>query len=184
MTGERGHRVTIEWMGSQIETLADLIPASPRAMCIGINPAPLSVIAGHYFQGRQGQRFFARLRVAGVLPSPAEGFDDDQALSVGIAFTDVVKRPTARADEVPDAEMRYGVDLMRARLESVRPPVLIFPFKRAAVALVGRFDGNGWLDRTFAGAEMFVMPGPYESSVTASVTVRGLAERLRPRDQR
>lgn len=56
-------------MGQEIETLADLIPDTPRAICVGINPAPPSVTAGHYFQGRQGQRFYARLRRAGLLPS-------------------------------------------------------------------------------------------------------------------
>lgn len=179
MTDARGHRVLIEWMGSETETLADLVPASPRAICVGINPAPPSVAAGHYFQGRQGQRFFARLRVAGVLPPPTAEFDDDQALSVGIGFTDVVKRPTARAGEVPDSEMRFGVDLLRARLEDARTPMLIFPFKRAATALVGSFDGNGWIDRSFAGARLFVMPGPYESSLTANPTIRRLGDCLR-----
>ncbi len=110
-------------MGEEIETLADLIPDSPRAICVGINPAPPSVAAGHYFEGRQGQRFYARLRQAGVLPPSTAGFEDDAALSVGIGFTDVVKRPTARSDEVPDRELRHGSELLRARLEAVGPPV-------------------------------------------------------------
>lgn len=179
MTSQRGHRVLIEWMGSETETVADLLPPSPRAICVGINPAPPSVAAGHYFQGRQGQRFVARLRQAGLLPQSTGGFDDDQAVAIGIGLTDVVKRPTARADEVPDSEMRHWVELLRARLKDAEPPVLIFPFKRAATTLVGKFDGNGWLDRTFEGADLFVMPGPYESSLTAVATINRLADRLR-----
>src|SRR5581483_9165384 len=153
------------------ETLEDLLPNSPRAVCVGINPAPPSVAAGHYFQGRQGQRFYARLRQAGLIPAASPGFEDDDAVAVEIGFTDVVKRPTARSDEVPDSEMRHGVELLRTRLEVVGAPVLIFPFKRAAVAVIGKFDGNGWLDRTFAGADLFVMPGPYEASHTANATI-------------
>jgi hypothetical protein len=34
------HRVIVEWMGEQVETLADLFPVPLRAMCVGINPAP------------------------------------------------------------------------------------------------------------------------------------------------
>ena len=166
-------------MGSQVETLADLLPESPRAVCVGINPAPPSVAAGHYFQGRQGQRFYARLMQAGLIPPGSAGCEDDEAVAVGIGFTDVVKRATARSDEVPDSEMHYGVELLRARLNAVQPPVLIFPFKRAAVAVIGNFGGNGWLDRTWAGADLFVMPGPYEASQTASATVARLAERMR-----
>lgn len=74
--------------------------------------------------------------------------------------------------------MRHGVELLRARLEAVRPPVLIFPFKRAATCLVAKFDGNGWLDRNFAEADLLVMPGPYESSLTANATIARLAMRL------
>jgi hypothetical protein len=42
------HRVTEEWMGQQVETLEDLLRPGLRAVCIGINPAPTSVRAGHY----------------------------------------------------------------------------------------------------------------------------------------
>ncbi len=173
-----GHRVRIEWMGKEVETLADLLPESPRAVCVGINPAPPSVAAGHYFQGKQGKRFFGRLREAGIIGAPIGAFDDDGAVAVGVGFTDIVKRPTARSSEVSDSEMRYGVDALRTKLEVVRPPALIFPFKRAATILVGKFDGNGWIDRPFAGAELFVMPGPYEAATTARATIASLSERL------
>ncbi len=55
-------------MGEQVTTLADLLRPGLRAVCVGINPSPVSVEAGHYYQGRLGQVFFARLREAGVLP--------------------------------------------------------------------------------------------------------------------
>ncbi len=42
-----GHRVAELWMGSEVETLADLIPVVLRVICVGINPAPTSVAAGH-----------------------------------------------------------------------------------------------------------------------------------------
>ncbi len=35
-------------MGQQVETLEDLLRPGLRAVCIGINPAPTSVGAGHY----------------------------------------------------------------------------------------------------------------------------------------
>jgi TDG/mug DNA glycosylase family protein len=46
------HRIVEVWMGSRVETLADLIPTDPRVLCVGINPAPISVAAGHYFGTR------------------------------------------------------------------------------------------------------------------------------------
>ena len=44
-----GHRVTEDWMGTPVETLEDLLRPGLRAVCIGINPAPDSVAAEHYF---------------------------------------------------------------------------------------------------------------------------------------
>jgi hypothetical protein len=43
MPGVTGHRVVVDRMGFEVETLADLLPAHPRAVCVGINPAPTSV---------------------------------------------------------------------------------------------------------------------------------------------
>jgi double-stranded uracil-DNA glycosylase len=114
-----GHRVTVEWMGEQIETLADLFPAEPRAVCVGINPAPHSVEAGHYYQRRHGQRFFAWLRQAGLLDPDSDGFEDDAAVAVGIGFTDVVKRPTPHADLLTTTEKRHGAELLVEKLEKV-----------------------------------------------------------------
>jgi TDG/mug DNA glycosylase family protein len=68
-----GHRVTEDWMGTPVETLEDLLRPGLRAVCVGINPAPDSVRAGHYYQGKLGQQFYGRLRRAGVLPRAAAG---------------------------------------------------------------------------------------------------------------
>lgn len=173
-----GHRVTVDWMGTEVETLADLLPAHTRAVCVGINPAPTSVAVGHYYQGRRGQRFFARLVQAGVLQPISDGFEDDAAVAAGLGFTDVVKRPTARADEVSPDEFRHGRDLLERKLSRAGAPALIFPFKAAAVALVGKFDGNGWLEANFAGCRLFVMPGPYEKRQSADSTIATLAPLL------
>jgi len=56
-------------MGSPVETLADLVPTTPRIVCVGINPAPTSVSIGHYYQGRLGQRLYDRFRQVGLLPA-------------------------------------------------------------------------------------------------------------------
>lgn len=66
----------------------------------------VSVAAGHYYQGRLGQRFYSRLRAAGLLPEQDKGFADDAAFAADIGFTDIIKRPTVipgpyeRADRV------------------------------------------------------------------------------------
>lgn len=64
----RGHQVRMDWLGSTVTTLADLLRPGLKAVTVGINPAPVSVAAGHYYQGSAGQTFYRRLTVVGLLP--------------------------------------------------------------------------------------------------------------------
>ena len=155
------HRVNVEWMGEQVETLEDLLRPGLRAVCIGINPAPTSVQAGHYYQGRLGQQFYERLRRVALLPH-ASGWEDDLAFEIGIGFTDIVKRPTAKASELRPDEYAHGRDLLRAKLHATEPGLVIFTFKKTTEVLLGAIAGNGLIaGRELAGAPVFVMPGPY-----------------------
>lgn len=169
-------------MGEEVETLEDLLRPGLRAVCVGINPSPVSVAAGHYYQGRAGQRFFGRLREAGVLPTRARGEEDDAAFAAGIGFTDIIKRPTANAKNLPAAEYAHGRQVLEVKLREHRPPITIFTFKKTAQVLFGKLDGNGFLaDLRLGDSEVFVMPGPYENSATAATTMRTLAERWAPK---
>lgn len=159
---EPGHRVLLEWMGDEVETLADLLRPGLRAAIVGINPSPKSVAAGHYYQGSFGLRLWTRLTMTGLLPQ-GDGFDDDRAFSQGIGFTDLVKRPTARSTDVRTDEIEHGRVLLEEKLAALFVPLIIFAFKAAATPLLGRFDGHGSLGgRRLAGARIFVMPGPME----------------------
>ena len=92
---ETGHRATEMWMGQEVETLtATLLRPGLKAVVVGINPSPVSVAAGHYYQGQLGHRFYKRLHEAGVIDLNAGGFEDDVAFAAGIGFTGVVKRST------------------------------------------------------------------------------------------
>lgn len=170
------HRIVQDWMGSRVETLADLIPTDPKMLCVGINPAPISVAAGHYYQGQLGQRFFARLRKAGILPSAGPGYEDDIAYEMGIGFTDVVKRPTDLAAEVSAEELRHGAIILTKKLEAAGAPLVLFAFKGAAVQLLGPFAGNGFLpDAQLGPSQVYVMPGPYERRDTVDQALGSLA---------
>jgi double-stranded uracil-DNA glycosylase len=166
-------------MGERVTTLEDLLRPRLRAVCIGINPSPVSVEAGHYYQGRLGQAFFARLRNAGVLPARVESYEDDVAFAAGIGFTDIVKRPTRSAKEIRREEFEHGRGLLSEKLAEHGPELVIFTFKKTAQTLFGPFAGNGFLTgRTLAGSEVFVMPGPYESADTVARTMGKLAARF------
>lgn len=180
-----GHRVTIEWMGEEIVTLDDLLPHELSVLCIGINPAPLSVRRGHYYQGRAGQRFLGRLRAVDLLPAYDGRWEDDVGFDLGIGQTDIVKRPSPNAKTISPAEFAYGKRALGERLEGLKAKLVIFPFKGAATKLFGDFDGHGLLaGLTLADGKVFVMPGPYEKREVADRSLsklRAWAERhVRP----
>lgn len=156
------HRVTEKWMGKPVETLEDLLRPGLRAVCIGINPSKVSVEAGHYYQGRLGQSHFARLRTVGLLPGDIEGYEDDALFENSVGFTDIVKRPTARAKELTPTEYEFGIGMLLEKLRRYRPALAIFTFKKTAEVLIGKFDGHGEQPSAVEGVRFFVMPGPYE----------------------
>jgi double-stranded uracil-DNA glycosylase len=171
----RGHRVVIEWMGKEIETLEDLIRSELRVLCIGINPALTSVERGHYYQGQSGQRFLARLRAVGLVPEYDGRWEDDVAFELEIAQTDVVKRPTAKADTIGAAEFAHGKRELARRLEGVHTELVIFTFKEATKKVFGHFEEHGFMSGfTLYGGEVFVMLGPYEKGKVAEASLSKL----------
>lgn len=149
-------------MGANVETLEDLLAPGLRAICIGINPAPSSVAAAHYYQGRLGQQFYRRIEQAGIVRFSGTDWQDDQAFRQGLGFTDLVKRPTRSADEVAEEELEFGRPLLLQKITTYRPHLLIFSFKKSAQKLVGPVDGNGLIqDVRVENLSLFVMPGPY-----------------------
>jgi len=81
----RGWRVSVDWRGREVETLADIVAPDLRALFVGLNPSPVSVAAGHYHQGRLGKQFWQLLVSYGVLTQPSPGqFHDDSLLSRGL----------------------------------------------------------------------------------------------------
>lgn len=178
MTAIPDHRVVIEWMGESIETLEDLLRPGLDAVCVGINPTPTSVAAGHYYQGGAGRRVLTRLRDAGVIPPVADEaeFDDDAAFAAGVGFTDVVKRPTSNARQLRRAEFDYGRRLLAEKLDAAKPKVVIVTFREAAERLFGKGTVPGV---TLAGADVFVMPGPYERGAAATPLLAELGAMVR-----
>jgi len=179
-----GHTVVEDWMGVPVRTLEDLWPQQALAVVVGINPAPVSVEAGHYYQGQLGQRLWDRLRLVGLLQGRVGGAEDDAAVAAGIGFTDIVKRPTAGADSVRPEEYRYGRALLRDKLVAADAPLVIFSFKEGAKRYFDRkIQGNGFIPGLKVGpASVFVLPGPYEGTGTANATLDTLRQRLAKRD--
>ena len=165
--GPGSHRTTLVIDGSPVETLADLPPLRDRLLFVGLNPSPVSVAAGHYFQGRLGQTFWQRLIVAQILPhgTPIETADD-ALVAAGHGVTDLLKRPTAR-DTATDDVLRAGVGPLWQKIAIWRPAAVVFVYKRGAEIAAGRSLAEPWgqlVGVALSGRPCFLMPGPYAAS--------------------
>jgi double-stranded uracil-DNA glycosylase len=172
--GPGPHRTTIAVNGATVETLADLPPLRDRLLFVGLNPSPVSVEAGHYFQGRLGQLFWRRLMTAAILPADTEiASADDTLAEAGHGLTDLLKVPTPR-DEATDAALRSGVGPLWQKVAIWRPAAIVFVYKRAAEIVASRPLAEPWgkLDGVaMSGRPCFLMPGPYapQAEVTAAL---------------
>lgn len=158
------HRVTLTLGGETVETLEDLPPLRDRLLFVGLNPSPVSVDAGHYFQGRLGRAFWRRLMTASILPADtAIETADDTLMADGHGITDLHKRPSPR-DDASDAELRAGVGPLWHKISVWRPAAVVFVWKRAAEIAAGRRLDEPWGQLqgvALSGRPCFLMPGPY-----------------------
>jgi double-stranded uracil-DNA glycosylase len=142
------------------QTLPDIPPQPGGVLLVGINPAPVSVAAGHYYQGRLGQRLWRRLERVGLLTDCVRGEEDEAFSRAGHGLTDLVKRPTASAAAVTNQELLDGVEVLRQKVQNWRPALILFAFREPARRLVGASvrPGRG---PQFEDTKTFLLSGPY-----------------------
>ena len=154
-------------------TLPDLLREGLDIVFVGINPSVYSAERGHYF-ARRSNRFWpcfsrsglslAIRRATGV--AVLEPAHDRILLEYGIGFTDVAKRPTARASDLTQDELAAGIDDLVTKLTRYEPRVACFhgvtgyrPLHRLLVP--GNTAVNLGLQATMIGStRLFVVPNP------------------------
>lgn len=157
--------------GQVTETLREHLEPGLRAVFVGLNPSPVSVRAGHYYQGRLGRRFWNRMRKHGIVPWEQVGAEDELAIKLGFGFADLVRRPTPRGDGLTKCEKVQGAADLLARLRQLgdRPPI-VFVFKEA-----WRFAAPG-LER--AGFRALRFPSPFTATDLVASQMRELVVAL------
>ncbi|WP_404312494.1 hypothetical protein LG314_01145 [Agrococcus terreus] len=174
-----GNQMRIDWRGESITTLRDLWPKAARAVIVGLNPAPKSVEAGHYYQGQSGQRQLSRLIDAGLFAPVAGLAHDDAAMQQGVGFTDLVKRPTRSEDGLSKSELDMGARRVIALLQQRATPLVICVFRHPVKYLIGVDGAPGFQHGvTPWGGRVFRMPGPFAAKEQGVETMQELARFL------
>lgn len=161
---------TIDLGGDRVTTLQELLRPGLRAVFVGINPSPVSVAAGHYYQGRLGLRFWQRLQDHGVTPRLPRGAEDDAAFSHGFGFADLIRRPTRAASELPRSEMKAAAEGLAARLTPAAGAAIVFVFAAARDSAEANLIRLGWTTAT--------MPGPYAPRAEVNIKMRAIRETI------
>jgi TDG/mug DNA glycosylase family protein len=157
----------------------DLLGPDVRLLFVGINPGLWTAATQTHF-AHPVNRFYPALLRAGVLEQPIDpsaGMTDrdrDLLRGRGIGITNLVRRATARADELSRAELSEGGARLEALVGRLAPRVVavagITAYRQAfghPKAVLGRQPDP------LAGAELWVVPNP--SGLNAHETVETLA---------
>jgi len=158
----------------------DLLGDDLRLLFVGINPGLWTAATQTHF-AHPVNRFYPALLRAGVITrrvSPSDGMTDDDRAHLaerGIGITNLVRRATARADELSRDELREGGQRLLALVEERRPAVVAIAGITAYRTAFGAPKAKvGRQPEPFGPAQLWVVPNP--SGLNAHATVESLAE--------
>ncbi|MEU3840228.1 G/U mismatch-specific DNA glycosylase [Streptomyces sp. NPDC028635] len=152
----------------------DVVADGLRVLFCGINPGLMSAATGHHF-ARPGNRFWPALHLSGFTPRLLKPAEQHELPEYGLGITNVVARPTARADELSAEEYREGGRLLTAKVERLRPRWLaVVGITAYRAAFADRTARVGPQERTIGDTRVWVLPNP--SGLNAHWTVATMAE--------
>ncbi len=156
--------------GKEVLTLKDILPEKPglKILFIAKTPAPISVRAGHYFQGKQGTAFWNKLKSYGILKVNPGIKEDTQLLSHGYGMIDICKVPREYGNEPSDREYREGMERIMKIINTLKPKVTVYVYKKPLDKILKSvfsineksvYGFNHDLEEVF-GCHVFVFPMP------------------------
>ncbi len=153
--------------------LPDHVGAGMKLLCCGLNPSLHAADAGvGYVTG--SNRFWRALAAAGLATKardPRHLLRHD-----GIGMTDLVKRATARADELDPSEYRAGVARLAELCTWLQPGALAVVGLAGWRAAVDRKATAGWQPADLGGSPVYLLPST--SGLNAGVSLEALTEHL------
>jgi TDG/mug DNA glycosylase family protein len=167
-------KVWIDVEAARMRSLPDTVGPGMRVLLVGLNPSPFAADAGIGF-ARPGNRFWPAALASGLVTRDRD--PRHALLAHGIGMTDLVKRATARADEVSRDEYRAGASRVASLVEWLLPGCVCFVGLSGYRVAVDRAAITGWQPAPFAGCPAYVMPNP--SGINAHATPTLLVEHLR-----
>ncbi|HVT30443.1 MAG TPA: mismatch-specific DNA-glycosylase [Lacipirellulaceae bacterium] len=147
-------------LAAHTKRVPDLIAKDLIVLFAGINPGLYTAAIGRHF-GRPGNRFWPALYGGGFTPRLFSPFEGALLLDLKFGITNVVERPTARADELTADELRAGGRRLAAKVKRWCPTVVAFVGIGPYRVISGDKDaGVGLQQAPFGGSHAWVLPNP------------------------
>jgi len=163
-------------------SVPDLLPADDqplRLLFVGINPGLWTAATQTHF-AHPLNRFYPAIFRAGITTRPIDASagmtpeDRDYFRARGIGFTNIVRRATAKASELSNAELKEGGAELFSLVARRKPAVVAIAGITAYRTAFNRPKAKqGLQPEPLAGAELWVVPNP--SGLNAHETVPTLA---------
>ena len=155
-------------------TTEDLIDYDLKVLFCGINPGIWSGATGLHF-AKPGNRFWKVLHLAGFTDRQLHPSEEYELLERGCGITSLVKRTTARADELSKEEYIEGGRVLVRKIEEYKP-------RNLAVLGIGAYRTAfqnpkaklGLQTEKIAGANVWLLPNP--SGLNAHYQIKDLVE--------
>lgn len=163
-----------------MDTLPDYLREGLRVVSIGLNPSPISLLAGFYFANPRN-RFWPALNASGLVPellTPGIAAQEKLFNHYRIGFTDVVKRASPGGVQLRAADFRTGAPLLRKKLLRYRPSIMWFHGKVAYGQFVNHTEDQlpahlewGLQPNVIGASRIFVTPNPSPANAAFSLAV-------------
>jgi TDG/mug DNA glycosylase family protein len=151
---------TAQLRAARNKRVPDLIAKNLHVLFAGINPGLYTAAIGRHF-GRPGNRFWTALHEGGFTPRLFSPFENSLLLDLKLGITNIVERPTARADELTDDELRTGGQRLEVKVRRWRPTVVAFVGIGSYRIVAGIKDARVGLQKVpFGGSHAWVLPNP------------------------
>jgi TDG/mug DNA glycosylase family protein len=161
-------------LAARNKRVPDLVERDLIVLFAGINPGLYTAAIGRHF-GRPGNRFWPALHGGGFTPRLFSPFEGSLLLDLKYGITNIVKRATARADELTDDELRAGGQRLQAKVKRWRPTVVAFVGIGPYRIVSGIKDARVGLQKDrFGTRHAWVLPNP--SGLNAHYQPAALAE--------
>lgn len=155
-------------------TLTDTVGPNMNILICGLNPSLYSAEVGVGF-GRPGNRFWPAALEAGLVNEAGE--PRNALVDHGIGMTDLVKRPTRKAQELSRSEFEQGLARVERLIGWLQPRVVCFVGLAGWRAAVDRKAVAGPQPESIADTSVYLMPST--SGLNAHSRLADLVTHLR-----